>query len=397
MNWFWTFFRLRIKQITQQLTLWVLLMVTIVLALVPVISYAQQAENEILIAVLNQDPGPFSQIFMEEIKEIHGYSYAPITDLAKAKKDLAAGKLEGVLVINPQFSDQLTALDFSDMFTFYVSPTTSIGTLMAELFSEKVIELWSREVLLDDYLAFRAENDQPASDELAAQLREKMEEASQGEPLLLVDYHYVEKDQDLLEQPSLTARDAINQGMQWFGAAVFFFVLVSSNWVLEQRRTEIGERMALMGIRPIVAALASGMAVVAFCLTAAALVLVVSLLWLPLTIGDLAQLIAIMALYLFAAVGVAVLISGLLKTGIDLMIVSPMMTLANAVLGGLFAALPAWAGGLYQVSHIFPGRLLSEALANGSWWGLAVFSLLVFSVSLLMTSLAIGKGWRDND
>jgi len=396
MNWFWTFFQLRFKQIAQQVTLWILLLTTVLVALIPVINHARGADDTIRIAVVNEDGGRFSAVFIEAIQDVGGMEYVMAADGDEALKALAAGRYEGVIIIAPEFTEQMEALVFNDMFTFYVSPTSSIGMVLVEIFSEKVVEIWAREVLLADYMEFRAEKGLTAGEAVKELTRAGMEKASLGDALILVDYHVPDGEWSLESTPQSNGAQAIVQGVLWFCALAGFFILLSSRWVIDQRRTAIGERMLSLGVNPALTSLAAGMAVVVYCFFALLITLAISGLYVPITVGVFVQYLLLGLLYFLAMAGFAVMISALVRTSIDLMIVAPMFTMVNAVLGGMFAALPDWAVVLERFSLLLPGRLLNQALVNQQWGWLLVAAAAYFAAGIGVATAVTGKGYKEN-
>lgn len=396
MNWFLAFFWLRFKQIAQQATLWILLLTTVVVALIPVINYARGEDDTTRIAVVNEDNGRFSAEFIDAIRSIGDMQYVMTVDSAEALKALAAGRYEGVIIIDPNFSEQMEALVFNDMFTFYVSPTSSIGMVLVEIFSEKVVEIWAREVLLADYLDFRAEKGLPVDEAVRELTRAGMDEASLGDALILIDYHAPEGEWSLEKPPQTNGAQVIAQGVLWFCALAGFFILLSSRWVIDQRRTAIGERMLSLGVSPALTSLAAGMAVVVYCFFALLITLAISGFYVPLSPALFVQYLVLGLLYFLAMAGFAVMISALVRTSIDLMIVAPMFTMVNAVLGGMFADLPDWAVMLERFSLLLPGRLLNQALISQHWGWLLAAAAVYFAAGIGVGTAVTGKGYREN-
>jgi hypothetical protein len=396
MNWFLAFFWLRFKQIAQQMTLWILLLTTVVVALIPVINHARGDTDNIRIAVVNEDSGSFSAVFIDAIRDVGGMEYVMVADSEEALRALAAGRYEGVIIIDRDFTEQMEALVFNDMFTFYVSPTSSIGMVLVEIFSEKVVEIWANEVLLADYMDFRAEKGLTADEAVKELTRAGMDEASLGDPLILIDYHVPDGEWSLEEPPQSNGPQVIAQGVLWLCALAGFFILLSSRWVIDQRRTAIGERMLSLGVSPALTSLAAGMAVVVYCFFALLIMLAISGFYVSISLGLFVQYLLAGLLYFLAMAGFAVMISALVRTSIDLMIVAPMFTMVNAVLGGMFAALPEWAVVLERFSLLLPGRLLNQALVSQQWVWLLVAAMAYFAAGIGVGTAVTGKGYKEN-
>jgi ABC-type multidrug transport system permease subunit len=88
-------------------------------------------------------------------------------------------------------------------------------------------------------------------------------------------------------------------------------------------------------------------------------------------------------LYMTGIMGLTLTVSALLNRTVQLMLIAPVFTVTQGVLCGMLVELPDWAGLLYYVSYIFPGRWLmlgADAALNGG--------NLTFILGLLVCSAA---------
>lgn len=399
MKWLGRIFYLRHKQIISQPALWVMLVITLLASLVPITRW-QGVDKRVPIGVVDLDGGSYAAEFITYLEEEPTFRLETLEE-KKALKKLAGGSLEGVLVLEDNFSDELENMEFSNILTIYVSPSSSIAQLLSEVFSEKIFEMWAVEVMVADMVNFQEEMGQDMPPNYEDRLRADMQAASRSNPLVTVDLYWREEEftagldslltVDEEELPIIT----YSQGLLWYCAFIVIFILVSSRWVIDQRRTALGDRMRALGILPAWASLASALAVTLVCLVGLLVCVGLSVALLPLTLLDGLWLAGLGLLYLLAIIGLSICLSSLLRESLNLLLIAPMLALLNAVLGGMLAELPAWAAILSWLTGVFPGRLLSLAIAGEGTWPLALAAGVYLGLGVLLAALTTGVDQRE--
>jgi ABC-2 type transport system permease protein len=162
--------------------------------------------------------------------------------------------------------------------------------------------------------------------------------------------------------------EALLSATGWYSAFVALFVITGAGWVIEARKRTLGERMRAIGIHPVSALTGSSLAVIAIAMAGWAIANIAAsyIAGYPPIIG--LSLFLPVLLYMIGIMGLTLALSSLLNRTVQLMLIAPVFTVTQGILCGMLVELPDWAGLLYYVSYIFPGRWLmlgADAALNG--------------------------------
>jgi hypothetical protein len=385
MNWFLRLFRLRMHLIALQPTLWLLLIISAFFAYLPIHNYKFDAQPVFPIAIINLDGSETATIYLESLRAFPDLKLIEESSLDEAKKQLSIGKYEGILQVNPGFSEAIAELDLQDLIMVYVSPSSSAANYLPELFVGKALDIITRETIIRDYQEALERIDQPLTSDEIQQLRQEILEREKSEELVRLIIHQPEVARPV--RPSRSAEDTLRQSAMIYCALVIIFLITSSRWVIDQRRSGIGLRMRSLGITPLQAVLASSLAMTIFCSVVLLLILLGGALFLGVSLCLVLEVFLISLLYFMAVVGLALIFSSLVKESISLLLISPLAILINTLLGGMLQPLPDWALVWERISVILPGRMLNQALIAGQPLGLLLGVLVYFGLGVLLASL----------
>lgn len=393
MNWFLRLFRLRMHLIALQPTLWLLLIISAFFAYLPIHNYKFDAQPVFPIAIINLDGSETATIYLESLRAFPDLKLIEESSLDEAKKQLSIGKYEGILQVNPGFSEAIAELDLQDLIMVYVSPSSSAANYLPELFVGKALDIITRETIIRDYQEALERIDQPLTSDEIQQLRQEILEREKSEELVRLIIHQPEVARPA--RPSRSAEDTLRQSAMIYCALVIIFLITSSRWVIDQRRSGIGLRMRSLGITPLQAVLASSLAMTIFCSVVLLLILLGGALFLGVSLCLVLEVFLISLLYFMAVVGLALIFSSLVKESISLLLISPLAILINTLLGGMLQPLPDWALVWERISVILPGRMLNQALIAGQPLGLLLGVLVYFGLGVLLASLNQQKARQE--
>lgn len=382
MRWFGKLFEMRLRLIIRQAVLWILLAIAVLLAFLPWLQYQNQSAKTIPVAVISEDTGPFASVYFDKLSRIPNVSFDVYDDLARAQRGLNAGKYEAILAIKENFSSSIENARTEEVFTLYLTPSSSVAGALGEVFAEQYIEIWIEAYLVNDYQALLEDNKISINEAELQLLRDKMRANAKTSILMELVIH----DSDLFDQPAPIDDPitVLSRTVAYYCAIVPFFVILSSRWVIEQRKNSIGLRMKAMGISQVVSITASSLVMLVICLVV--LLIPVLSISIALKIAWTQVLFALTSalFYLCAIIGIALILASISATSVNLMLFAPLVVLLNAFLGGLVIDLPQWSIAWQTLSQILPGRMLSLALETRHLTGLLFCAAICFVLGLAL-------------
>jgi len=387
MKWFFHLFAMRIKATWKMPLLWCLLILSGLLSVVPVNAYLNQTVDTIPIALINLDQGPYAEEFIREISSFEKITFITEVQLDEAQRRLSTGKYEGIVVILDNFSEDISNAEFRQMLTIYVSPSSSVTSFLSEVMSEKVLEIWAQEYMIQDYQALKQEAGTPLSEFAIQQLRMEIDQGIQEEEYMVLDIHTGSVDLTQTDSDRLgSATDALKQSVLYYASMTIIFVFISGRWVIDLRQNSIGLRMHSLGITPAFSVLASSTAMAIFCTGFLTLIITLFGIMLKIPSGIVLGLIGTAFLYFVSIIGLALIFTSFVKESTSLLLVSPLAVLINSLLGGMFYPLPEWAITWQKISVILPGRMLKLAIFSGQYLPLVLGAAIYLSVGVLLAS-----------
>ncbi len=355
---------------------WVFVVIAVLVSMIPAVSAKYHSDTAFPIGLVNEDNGPLAEDLMRYIDR---YDHLLVFELNRetALRYLAMGRLEAVYVINKGFSQRVGAGEYENIVTMVTAPASSAAVLLSETVINSALMLWMVETALLKTEEFLESEGIAFTEQMRADMRLEFNDLLHNGSTISVEEH--------IPEPRRTggAYQALLSSMGWYASFVVLFVITGAGWIIETRKRALGERMRAVGIRPISALSGSSSAVIAITILG----------WFVAGIGSAAvlsyPLILVlrvflpMLLYMTGIMGITLAISSLLERTVQLMLIAPVFTITQGVVCGMLVEMPDWAGLLYYVSYIFPGRhfmLAADALLHGKS---AVFLLELSGISAL--------------
>jgi hypothetical protein len=362
---------------------WAFVLLAIVTSSIPAFSVRFKSETKLPIGIVNEDKEALSydlEAYMDKYDRLMVFKL----DRETALRYLAMGRLEAVYIVEDGFTEQVKAGVYESIITMYSAPASSSAVLLSETIINKALLVWMVETALLKTSEFLASENIPFTPEMRQQMYLQFNNKLLDGSTITIRQH--------IPEPARTSGryEALLSSTGWYSAFVALFVITGAGWVIEAKKRALGERMRAAGIHPISALTGSSLSVIAFAMAGWVIADVISsyIAGYPLGIG-LAMFLPVL-LYMTGIMGLTLTLSSLLQRTVQLLLVAPVLTITQGILCGMLVELPGWAGFLYYVSYIFPGRWLmlgADAALNGGnllfILDLAICSFAWLSIGLL--------------
>ncbi len=387
MRWMVNMYRARLLGSLRHMASWLFLLAAVLLALVPMAQDSAPGAKGIPVAVVNQDAGVLSGELLGLLRQNSSLSVME-TDLDTALRLLRLDRLEAVYLLNPDFTRRVEAGDYSGTVALYASPSSLASATLSEPVINDVLMLWIEETVVGrtrQFVEAQGHAYAPADERRQRARIAQVWEA--GAPVVIRE--------ELQGQEALPEAGALAPALRsvlWFGAFAAFYFIVSAGWVLDIDKAGIARRLKQAGAQSWHIMAGAGLAQLTLCL--GAWLLLLGIIASPLRAAGygLLSVSLAMALYLTALLGATVAVASLVRHSMALLLLAPLLTFVNGVLGGLFVPLPDWASFLRTVSLFLPGRwltMMGEGLSAGEGLTAAgpVFSALWAAIGILVSTL----------
>jgi hypothetical protein len=233
----------------------------------------------------------------------------------------------------------------------------------------------------------KQEAGEPLSASALQQLRSEIEQGIHTEEYMVLDIHTGSVDLTQTGSSRLgSAIDALKQSVLYYSSMTIIFVFISGRWVIDQRRSSIGQRMHSLGITPALSVLASSTAMAVFCTGVLMLAVIIFGIILQVPFHFIIGVLGTAFLYFISIIGMALIFTSFVKESTSLLLVSPIAVLVNSLLGGMFYPLPEWAITWQRLSVILPGRMLQTALFSQQFLPLVLGAVIYLSLGVLFAS-----------
>lgn len=341
--------------------IWAFVLLAILTSTIPAFSAKYTSDTKLPIGLVNEDNKALSfdlEAYMDKYSKLMVFKL----DRETALRYLAMGRLEAVYILENGFTRHLAAGEYEGIITMFSAPASSSAVLLGETVINKTLLIWMVETALLKTSEFLASEGIPYTSEMRQQMYLQFNDMLINGSTITIKEH--------IPDPLRTGGtyETLLSSSGWYTAFVTLFVITGAGWVIEAKRHAIGERMRAAGIHPISALTGSSLAIIAF----AGAGWIISEIIASYVAGfppcaGLVMLLPVL-LYMIGIVGITLAIASLLDRTVQLMLIAPIFTITQGILCGMLIELPNWAGFLYFVSYIFPGRwfmLAADATLNG--------------------------------
>jgi hypothetical protein len=387
-------FRLRWKASIRQPYVWAFVILAIGASLIPASAARFQSDTKFPIGFVNEDNGSASYDLETYLK---GYDKLLVFNLDKetALRYLAMGRLEAVYVVKDDFTQCVKNDVYNGIIVLYTAPGSSAAVLLSETVINSVLMVWMVETALYKVDAFLQSEDIAYLPGQRQQMYEEFNDLLHNGSTITVN--------EYIPEPARTggAYEALLSSTGWYAALVALFVITGAGWVIETKRRALGERMTVTGVHPTTILTGSSLAVIAVSMLGWLVAEMLAALTADFPITTGLVFVLPMLLYMLGIMGITLVLAAILDRTIHLMLIAPVFTIMQGVLCGMLIELPNWAGFLYYVSYMFPGRhfmLTSDAFLHQVnpvyLLPLAICSLIWFALGYLMIIAKVRKPAR---
>jgi ABC-2 type transport system permease protein len=363
--------------------IWAFVLLAVMISTLPAFSLRYQSATKLPIGLVNEDDKQLSydlEAYMDRYDKLLVFKL----DRETALRYLAMGRLEAVYMITKGFTERMSKGEYEGVITMYTAPASSSAVLLSETVINKTLLVWMVETALLKTQEFLASEGIPFTPETRRQMYLQFNDLLLNGSTITIREH--------IPEPARTSGkyEALLGATGWYAAFVALFVITGAGWVIEAKKRALGERLRAAGIHPVSALTGSSLAVIAIAMAGwvAAVIAASGIAGYPIGIG--LRMFLPVLLYMTGIMGLTLTVSAFLQGTVQLMLIAPVFTVTQGILCGMLVELPDWAGLLYYVSYIFPGRWLmlgADAALNGGNLvfvaGLAVCAAVWLFIGLL--------------
>lgn len=322
------------------------------------------------VGVVNEDTGVLGEELSRLLYEEEEYDFYP-TEYDRAMKDIGAGKAHGLVVIRKDFSERIEKGEYESLLDVTVMADSYDITAFTEVVINDTIKIW-----MQSLIEKRFANLTEVTEEEFRTFQEKSIQVWSGESLLDVEAYPAETVADREEAEE--EEDSFS-GIRWYVALSLFYLMIGGTWMCDYGSGRLIKRVVGKG----------GNIALLFVFQSLPGLLVTLLGLIPVLIAESAggNPFLILTAYLFYAVGacgMALTVCSLSGKFSNLVLVSPVITMAASLMSGLLFKLPDWAKFWETASFLLPGHYFHRAVSGDSFLiGAAVVGLIWFFVGML--------------
>jgi ABC-type multidrug transport system permease subunit len=367
----------------------VFVILAVILSLLLVSVKSQQTDNPFRIAIVNEDQGEYSEQLMEDMLDYDGFA-AERLPMEAALKLLYRDQVELVLHIRSDFTEKLQTGDFDDILALYFTPSSQAPLAVSEPVLSRTMLLWVEERAVVIAREFADEKGWTFSAVNEAALREELASIVVKEaPVHVATTILGQSETD--EEPM----NALQSSILNYAMCVVFYLLVGAAWALDINRRVLVKRAAQMGVRRSRLLLGTSLAPFAIAAAGAAVVAALSALLFDISAREAMASLPAFMVFLCGTMGMVLFVSALTRQSVALFFLAPLVTIVNAILCGMLAELPEYAGMLETVSFALPGRWLNTWMTGtaGSVWLPAILCSAVWLAIGILVHPNKGKSY----
>ncbi|ETP73714.1 putative membrane protein [Lachnospiraceae bacterium JC7] len=346
----------------------------IILAVVVSIYISRYSDNEsvngIIIEIVNEDKGMLGEHLIDILSSEEGFEFN-LTTYDEAVKEVAGNKAQGMIEILPDFSEKISKGEYESLVQITVMADSYNMTTFTEMVINDVIKVWS-EKLAEKRIGEIEGVKQEDLNEFSRQTKD------------------VWKKESLLDIQSVMGKEGIVQkeetffGIRWYAAFAMFYLCISGTWMCNYSSTGLLRRVAVK----------NGKIPLLFTFQSLPGVVVALLGFIPVlaTSGHGNPLMVFLAfgIYICSSATLALIICCISGKFSNLVLISPVSTMAVSLFSGLLCELPDWAKIWDTASAIFPGHWLyngifqkrffaGSVLVFAGWFMIGIFISWIFS------------------
>ena len=326
--------------------------------LVGIYSHKTQEDNVLYpIAIVNEDGGEFSEVFIVKVKENEQINLI-ILNREQAIRQVSVGKLDGAFVLLKGFSDKIEDNNFADIIEFICPSVTTSAYPVSEIAASGVIDIWLDKLVENELIRLYEGLGNDVSVELYEVLN-KIDNEFRTDDIIKIEYigerkyFYDEKDSA-----------PIDRSVGVYASFVIFAVMFSGEWVFNIKKKGLQSRFISVNTNLPLVCLASQLANVMVSLVFFVPLIAFFTFYFHLSFYIGFHLIIGMLLYLLCICSMAFVVSIFSDNLTQLIIAGTSVSIINILLSSLLMPLPQWAGTASAAAKILPGTYIAGCYDN---------------------------------
>ena len=353
MKWY-RLFGIRLKAFLKDGFSVIIIILAVVMALALGYQKLHEHENDLTAIMVDMDRGNYGQKLTSELRKEENLKIYE-SGRKSAMKDLAGDEAEVVVMLHEDFTEKISAGEYSDVLDIYFAPSSAYGSTVAEPVISNVMIMWMDEALISRMSDFLEKEGIAFSEEDEKDFRREMAE--------IWKHGSTAKTKQIILDTDETEKQASGWfafSVAWYLVLALFYILISGSWMTELSKRSIRIRSAREGMGTAGMFGSMGLASAAMVFGGFIVVTVIS----GGTFEMFLHTAPMMLIYLVGTLGISLCACTLSGSLMALMLTAPFLTFLFGTMSGLIVPLPQWAYGLELISAVVPGRWMQTALSG---------------------------------
>lgn len=353
MKWY-RLFGIRLKAFLKDGFSVIIIILAVVMALALGYQKLHEHENDLTAIMVDMDRGNYGQKLTSELRKEENLKIYE-SGRKSAMKDLAGDEAEVVVMLHEDFTEKISAGEYSDVLDIYFAPSSAYGSTVAEPVISNVMIMWMDEALISRMSDFLEKEGIAFSEEDEKDFRREMAEIWKHGSTAKTKQIILDTDETEKQASGWFAFSAA-----WYLVLALFYILISGSWMTELSKRSIRIRSAREGMGTAGMFGSMGLASAAMVFGGFIVVTVIS----GGTFEMFLHTAPMMLIYLVGTLGISLCACTLSGSLMALMLTAPFLTFLFGTMSGLIVPLPQWAYGLELISAAVPGRWMQTALSG---------------------------------
>ncbi len=353
MKWY-RLFGIRLKAFLKDGFSVIIIILAVVMALALGYQKLHEHENDLTAIMVDMDRGNYGQKLTSELRKEENLKIYE-SGRKSAMKDLAGDEAEVVVMLHEDFTEKISAGEYSDVLDIYFAPSSAYGSTVAEPVISNVMIMWMDEALISRMSDFLEKEGIAFSEEDEKDFRREMAEIWKHGSTAKTKQIILDTDETEKQASGWFAFSAA-----WYLVLALFYILISGSWMTELSKRSIRIRSAREGMGTAGMFGSMGLASAAMVFGGFIVVTVIS----GGTFEMFLHTAPMMLIYLVGTLGISLCACTLSGSLMALMLTAPFLTFLFGTMSGLIVPLPQWAYGLELISAVVPGRWMQTALSG---------------------------------
>ncbi len=322
------------------------------------ISIYNNADNAkgIMIEIVNGDEGALGERLTEILSLEEGFDFH-VTTYDEAITNLASDKAQGIIEITPDFSERISKGEYESLIRITVMADSYEMKTFTERVINDVIKVWSEELVKK-----RIGEINGATEDDIKEFSERTRDAWSRDALLDIDA--------IMAKGEKEEKEETFYGLRWYAVLAMFYLCISGTWMCSYSSTGLLRRVTGKG----------GKISLLFAFQSLPGIAVTLLGFIPVLISSghpnpLKVFVSFM-IYICSSAAVALVICCASGKFSNLVLISPIATMAVSLFAGLLCELPNWAKVWDITSVVVPGHWFYNAIFDERFF---LGSVLVFA------------------